>query len=169
MVRRILRGRGQAAGSAEVDDITENVFVALLEKDGALLRRYDPTHALRTYVAVVARTATHRWLRRRRPQADLPDGMWRDGLADPHRTPHPEATSRREAHGLVRGELEGLGSRDRKVLELFYYEGQSYTTIADLLGISVNSVGATLTRARARLAQALRDHHDLTESDWRSM
>jgi len=169
VVRRILRGRGQPAGSAEVDDITENVFVALLERDAALLRRYDPAHPLRTYVAVVARTAAHRWLRRRRPQADLPDGAWRDGLANPARTPHPEATSRREVHQLVRGELEALGPRDRDVLERFYYEGQSYGAIAEALGLSVNSVGATLTRARARLARALREHHDLTESDWRSV
>ncbi len=169
VARRLLRGRGLTGSQPDVDDITENVFVMLLERDAALLRSYDPRYALRSYLAVLTRTAVHRWLRRRRAKVDLPDAMWGDALPDEDAPAAPEATTRAELQGAVRDVLAQLPDRDQQVLRLFYYEGRDYHAIAQVLGVSVNSVGAALSRARARLARALAEHRDLTESDWRSI
>ena len=46
---------------------------------------------------------------------------------------------------------------EQRVLRLFYYESVDYQGIADTLGISINSVGAALSRARSKLAKALKD------------
>lgn len=167
VVQRILSGCGVRPTPADVDDIAENVFLMLLENDAALLRRYDPQHRLAAYLSVIARTATHRWLRRRRVKAHVPDEMWSDAFADETRLTNSEATGQREVLEAVREEVQALSERDRTVLELFYYQGQDYQAIAERLGISINSVGAALSRARARLAKALQDHRDLTESDLR--
>jgi len=51
--------------------------------------------------------------------------------------------------------LELLGERQREVLFLHYYADLDYATIADALGISPGTVGATLTTARRLLRQAL--------------
>lgn len=169
VARRLLRGRGLPADPADVDDVVENVFVMLLERDGALLRNYDPRYPLRSYLAVLTRTAVHRWLRRRRAKVDLPDPMWGDALPDRTAMAAPEQTTQRELQGAVREVLATLPERDQQVLRLFYYEGRDYHAIGRALGVSVNSVGATLSRARARLARALTEHRDLTESDWRSL
>lgn len=168
-VRRVLRGRGLRPAPSDVDDISENVFVLLLERDAALLRRYDPRYALAAYLAVIARTAVHRWLRRRKATTDLPDEMWGESLADPRAAPVSEDASRGEVRDALLGVLESLPERDQRVLRLCYYEGLDYQAIADRLGVAVNSVGATLSRARARLARALKQHDGLTESDWRSV
>jgi RNA polymerase sigma-70 factor (ECF subfamily) len=48
-----------------------------------------------------------------------------------------------------------LSERQRLVLFLRYYADLDYATIADALSISTGTVGATLTTARAALAQAL--------------
>jgi DNA-directed RNA polymerase specialized sigma24 family protein len=51
--------------------------------------------------------------------------------------------------------LELLSDRQREVLFLHYYADLDYTTIADALGISPGTVGATLSTARRLLRQAL--------------
>ena len=51
--------------------------------------------------------------------------------------------------------LELLSERQREVLFLHYYADLDYATIADALGISPGTVGATLSTARRLLRQAL--------------
>lgn len=165
VVQRILAGCGVRPGAADVDDIAENVFVMLLEQDAGLLRRYDPAHRLAAYLSVISRTAAHRWLRQRKVKTHVPDEMWTEAFADEGKLGASEATGQREVLDAVREEVQGLSERDRTVLELFYYQGLDYQAIAERLGVSINSVGAALSRARARLAKALQDHRDLTESD----
>ncbi len=167
--RKVLAGRGGRTDPADVDDVAENVFVMLLEKDGALLRRYDPRHRLAAYLAVIARTAAHRLLRRRKPGVDLPDEMWGEAIAERGVQTISEEATHREVRDAVRASLDDLTERERRVLRLCYYEGLDYQQIAETLGVSPNSVGAALSRARAKLAQVLRERPDLTESDFRSI
>jgi DNA-directed RNA polymerase specialized sigma24 family protein len=51
--------------------------------------------------------------------------------------------------------LELLTDRQREVLFLHYYADLDYATIAEALGISLGTVGATLSAARATLRRAL--------------
>jgi DNA-directed RNA polymerase specialized sigma24 family protein len=51
--------------------------------------------------------------------------------------------------------LELLTERQREVLFLHYYADLDYATIADALGISPGTVGATLSTARGALRRAL--------------
>ncbi len=168
-VRRVLLGRGLRPDPADVDDLAENVFVMLLEKDGELLRRYDPRHKLAAYLAVLARTSVHRWLRRQRAKVQLPDEVWGDAVPEEDALTISDQTTHREICGAVRESLEGLTEREQQVLRLYYYEGQDYQQIAEALGVSVNSIGAALSRARGKLHEMLRRHEDLTESDFRSV
>jgi RNA polymerase sigma-70 factor (ECF subfamily) len=169
VVRRILRGRGLRPGDSDVDDLVENVFVALLERDGRLLRRYDPQHKLATYLGVIARTQCHRWLRAKKAKADLPDEMWGESLADSEQLPAPVGLARAEAIDAVREGLAELTDREQELLKAFYFDGQDYKELADKLQMSINSVGAALTRARARLEAAMKRRSDLTDSDYRSV
>jgi RNA polymerase sigma factor (sigma-70 family) len=56
-----------------------------------------------------------------------------------------------EVHTLVRE----LPERQRLALFLHYYAGLDYATIADTLGISAGTVGATLNQARESLRRSL--------------
>ncbi len=53
----------------------------------------------------------------------------------------------------VREALDTLSEKDREAL-LLWDAGQSYTEIANQLGLAVGAVGTTLSRARKRLAAA---------------
>lgn len=167
VVRRILRTRARSAEPADIDDVTENVFVMLLERDGELLKRYDANHKLSAYVAVIARTAAHRHLRSQKAKADLPDEMWGDAIADSGQETASAETAGLELKGALLETLGELSERDQRILKLFYFDGRDYQAIARMMGLSVNSVGAALTRARSKLGTALRAKNDLSDTDWR--
>lgn len=169
VARRVLKVRGGRPAQADVDDVVENVFVMLLERDGALLKNYDARYRLSAYLAVITRTAVHRFLRRQKAKVNLPDEMWGESLTDPGQAAVSEEQTRGEITGALRDVIAEMSERDQQLLRLFYFEGRDYQAIAEVLRISVNSVGAALSRARNRLAQALTQHRDLTESDWRSI
>ncbi|MDH3271741.1 MAG: sigma-70 family RNA polymerase sigma factor [Gemmatimonadota bacterium] len=58
-----------------------------------------------------------------------------------------------EKWAMVREALDSLSETDRDAL-LLWDAGQSYTEIANELGLAVGAVGTTLSRARRRLAEA---------------
>src|SRR5260370_106303 len=64
----------------------------------------------------------------------------------------PPVEARADELGLP---LELLTERQREVLFLHYYADLDYSTIADALGISSGTVGATLSTARQTLRGAL--------------
>ncbi len=67
--------------------------------------------------------------------------------------PEPTAMEREEDRAFARQALEMLGDRDRDAL-LMREEGLGYEEIAEALGLSLASVGTTLSRARRRLMEA---------------
>lgn len=64
-----------------------------------------------------------------------------------------EQQERAHAAAQARRAMETLAERDRDAL-LMREEGLDYTEIAEALGLSVGSVGTTLSRARRRLVEA---------------
>jgi RNA polymerase sigma-70 factor (ECF subfamily) len=71
-------------------------------------------------------------------------------------------SSEAEAPVTVRLPLELLTERQREVLFLHYYADLEYATIAAALGISVGTVGATLSAARRRLRLALEHEKEVS-------
>jgi len=55
----------------------------------------------------------------------------------------------------VRQSLEKMKLADREILELSYFEEKSYLEIADILEISVNSVGPKIKRAKDNLKKII--------------
>ncbi len=85
-------------------------------------------------------------------------------LDDDHQPDHYLACScesalsileREEERQLLLAQVEELPPNYRQVLMLFYYQDITYREIADLLGVSVPTVNARLTRARAMLRARL--------------
>lgn len=147
VARRSLRGRGLSPAPDDLDDICENTFFAFVKDDFALLRSYDNRFALSTFVGVVARTQAGRFARRRRGTlsdvdvSELPSRVEDPAIA-------AEEGDLRAALHVTLGEMP---ERDRAILSMFYFSDRDYRAIASDLGISPNSVGAALHRARERL------------------
>lgn len=151
VARRSLRARSLSPAPDDLDDICENTFLAFVKDDFALLRSYDSRFALSTFVGVVARTQAGRFARRRR------GGLSEVDVADlPSRVEDPAiAAEEGDLRAALRVTLGEMPERDRTILSMFYFSDRDYRAIASDLGISPNSVGAALHRARERLRARL--------------
>jgi RNA polymerase sigma factor (sigma-70 family) len=114
------------------------------------------------------RVVVHR--RRWRGDAPLDVWIWRIVVNEARRRgrrrlarPLPDApiqtTSENGFGDSVQSLLAALPERQRLVLFLRYYADLDYRSIADALGLSVGTVGATLNAAHATLRKHLQEAH----------
>src|SRR5258707_10367097 len=83
----------------------------------------------------------------------------------PDQQPHDFLVSHEESHEFavdheddvrqLLAEVEALPEDYRKIILLYYYEDCTYRDLAQLLGVSVATINARLTKARALLRQRL--------------
>ena len=117
------------------EDAVQEAFAKAVRKR----RSYRGRGSLEAWVWRIVINAARDAGRRQRPLVAL------------HDAPEPASPNGRAA-SLP---LEVLTDRQREVLFLHYYADLDYATIAEALGISPGTVGATLSTARRVLRQAL--------------
>jgi len=121
----------------DADDACAEVFRQLVDRDRAMLRSLRAPYNLRAWLAVIARRACGKLLRRRPAAA---------AAAEPVAAPRAPGF---EEH------LAELPPQDRLLLELFFVHDASYEEIAGILGISPESVGKQKTRALEKLRKLM--------------
>lgn len=122
------------------EDLAQETFLAVIR--GAT--RYEPRALLRTYLYGIALKLL---AAERRKQ-------YRNAPADDPAT-EPSAPSTQESGFWVREAIAKLDASEREVLMLREYEQLSYSEIADLLQLPVNTVRSRLFRARIALKNNL--------------
>jgi RNA polymerase sigma-70 factor (ECF subfamily) len=153
LARRYLKLNGHLPDEPEIEDIVQEVFLAIIRRDFRLLRNYDPTYTVKTYLGVIARTEVHRLLRRKRPMVGTEEEIEQAGPAVPSSS--DGAADAEEKEVLLRA-LEDLPQRDAEILKLRFLREMDYRAIASALNIPETSVGQTLFRAKQRLVERLR-------------
>jgi RNA polymerase sigma-70 factor (ECF subfamily) len=153
LARRYLKLNGHFPDEPELEDIVQEVFLAVVRRDFRLLRNYDPAYTFKTYLGVITRTEVHRLLRRRRPLVGAPEEL-EGAAASAAETPDGVADAE-EKEVLLRA-LEELPHRDGEILKLRFLRELDYRAIASALNIPESSVGQTIFRAKQRLLERLR-------------
>ncbi len=135
------------------EEITQEVFLALLRQPN----QFDPQRAaLSTWLCGIARRLL--WKHLERNQRFVPLDSEQE-LFDPI-SPEPgpaECLTRREAVETVRDGIDRLSLPLKEVIVLCELEGLTYEQVAQVLTIPLGTVRSRLFRARARLAQLLKD------------
>jgi RNA polymerase sigma-70 factor (ECF subfamily) len=131
--------------AAEREDYAAEVFLAIVDNDLAVLRHFRGKSALATYLTVVARRVVVRKMADARAAMPLGE-MVAHAAADD--LDHEQRISDRDEVERLLGELHGS---EATVVRMYHLEGKSYQEISHTVGMPINSVGPTLTRARARL------------------
>lgn len=140
----------------DVEDIAAEVLLQLVADDYKALKAFRGNASLATYLTVIARrTCVHELTRRQAVKEAIRKGDVRPPSADD--------TSESESLAAQKGvdrleEVEVLirqlkSRREREIVRLFYFEGRTYEEISTETGIPVNTIGAVLSRARARLRE----------------
>jgi RNA polymerase sigma-70 factor (ECF subfamily) len=144
VVNHTARSRAWRLTHQDTEDLASEVFLAIIQDDFAVLRRFRGNSSLATYLTVVARRVVVRELLKRRTTPTLNDAAQRvPGLG----SAEDRISSREEVERLLRH----LNGREADVIRMYHLEGKTYQEISSSVGMPENSVGPTLSRARAKL------------------
>lgn len=128
----------------DVDDVQQNVLIAIAESVGT----WRGDGRFTSWLFGVARNKALEHLRRKKETAELPTE-----LGESHRISSLVANEI-----SVRGLLAELPEHYANAVTLRDLQGLSYADIADRLDLNLNTVRAHISRGRALLASAARDH-----------
>jgi RNA polymerase sigma-70 factor (ECF subfamily) len=161
LVARHARLAGAVALSVVSDydaakDVVQEAFVKVLEG----LRALDDPASFRGWLRNVVRTTALDHLRRRKVTGRAAEALPGQDEDDGRALPGPDVTpddllQRAELRAHVREEVALLPESQREVVLLKYLDGRSYEEIADLTGLTVNTIESRLFRARATLRKRL--------------
>jgi len=130
------------------DDLASQVFLAIVGEEFAVLQRFRGECSLATYLTVVARrVVVHQLLDRKIAaplQGNVEEAVGSDG---------EEAEQRISDREQVERLLSGLQETEAAVVRMYHLEGKSYREISAATGMSENTVGPTLSRARLKMRQ----------------
>ncbi len=147
VVNHTARCRSIMLSSADREDLTADVLLAIVRDDLAVLRHFRGKSSLATYLTVVARRIVVRKLVESRAATSL--GAAADAVAD-GASSEQRMTDREEVEQL----MEQLDDSEAAVVRMYHLEGKTYQEISRTTGMPTNSVGPMLTRARAKLRNA---------------
>ena len=150
----------------DVEDHVSEVFLQIIKNDFAVLRRFQGRSSLATYITVIARRVVVReFISKKLPQSsedsDAGDGesdyvvafrmsldTGKISIPDDEKSAEQQLINKEQIDSL----LAKLSDQEASVMRLFHMEGKSYDEISSLTGMPSNSIGPTLTRARAKLS-----------------
>ena len=138
------------------EDLASEFFLKVIRDDYAVLRRFRGESSLATYLTVIARRVVVRELLRhgRASPPVSPSAVEYDSVPDSSAVaPEQRISDREELEHLMRG----LSGSEADVVRLYHLEGKSYREISSAIGMPENSIGPTLSRARAKLRYTVGD------------
>ena len=143
----------------DVEDIAAEVLLQIVADDYKVLRQFKGQASLATYLTVIARRICIHEMNRRQ---SVRDAIRRgDVRAEEPADDSPVAQKSMESLEEVEALLRKLSGQDREIVRLFYLEGRTYEEISTELDVPVNTVGAKLSRARAKLREMHRSMTDI--------
>lgn len=134
----------------DVDDLCAEVFLTLINGNFGVLRQFRGQSSLATYLTVVSRRVVVREMARRR-MAEALGHVHVHGAAIEEQTAAASGMRRIEDADEVRQMLDGLPANEAEIVRQFHLQGRSYHEISSSLGVPENTIGPTLSRARAKL------------------
>jgi RNA polymerase sigma factor (sigma-70 family) len=135
-------------GSADVEDVVQDVFLTVLEKSRGFRGEASVWSWLTTITLNRCRSHARRALLKSRV-------MWLMGNRKRSEAAASHEVIGDELNRVVRSAVARLPRRDRELVVLVYLESRPAAEVAKLLGASRNTIDVRLYRARARLRKLL--------------
>lgn len=146
VINHTAQSRSLKLTTHDAEDLASEVFLTILAHDYAVLRRFRSESSLATYLTVIARRVVIRELLKRRAVVSLADRH--EGTS--HDTPEEELLNREEVEQL----LTHLEKDEAQLVRMHYLEGKTYDEISTSTGMPSNSIGPTLSRAKAKMRRS---------------
>lgn len=141
-----LQGRQQLPRD-EAEDVVQDVFTTLVERDCAALRSFEGRSSFYTYLCAIALRRLYRLRRKHLPVVDTTD--------QPAHEPAADSRNADVTAAQVRRAMTNLPEQFRTALMLHHFGGLEYHEISELLGVPANTVATRICRAKRRLKELL--------------
>jgi len=151
VINHTAQSRALHVGAPDREDLTSEVFLAIVSDDFAVLRRFRGQSSLATYLTVIARRVIVREILKRRMAPGAGDTAALDMPAGRRTSAGEERINNRDE---VERLLRTLHGPEADVIRMYHLEGKSYREISSSVGMPENSIGPTLSRARAKMRQS---------------
>jgi len=153
---------GRPCKREEIEDLCQDVFLALFDQDARKLRQYQGRNgcSLASWIRVVANRLAIDRLRREGRTVSLDDPenaeSWkiRETRPDAKPGPEPQAEARERAE-RVRQMIAQLPSKDQLFVQLFYYQGLPIEEVASTIGITTNAAYVRKMRLHDKLRKIM--------------
>ncbi len=149
---------GRPSRKEEIEDMSQEVFLALFDQDARKLRQYQGRNgcSLASWIRVVANRLTIDRLRKegRTISLDDPGNAEATKIREtrPDGTPGPEPQVEEAMRAArVREMIEDLPSKDRMFVQLFYFQGLPIEEVAQNLSITTNAAYVRKMRLHEKL------------------
>ncbi len=151
VIHHVAHARSLVLSAADIEDTAAEVFLAIVDDNYDILRRFKGTSSLPTYLTVIARRICVKEVVKRFREAEL-------GHAHAHREAVANDGSAEAEPVAAADEVERmlaeLDEREANVVRLYHLKFLNYRQIGKQLGIPENSVGPILAKARQNLRRA---------------
>ncbi|GAC1467856.1 MAG: sigma-70 family RNA polymerase sigma factor [Isosphaeraceae bacterium] len=151
VIHHVSHARSFVLSPPDIEDIAAEIFLEIVDDDYATLRRFKGASSLPTYLTVVARRICVRETIKRHREAELGHTHAHRAVTGDEGSTEAEAIASAEEVELMLGHLS---EREAQVVKLYHLKYLNYRQIGKQLGISENSVGPILARARQQLRRA---------------
>lgn len=149
---------GRPYRKEEIEDLSQDVFLALFDNDSRKLRQYQGRNgcSLASWLRVVANRFTIDRLRREGRTISLDDPesgeSWRVRETRPDSRPGPEPqVEAAERAAKVRELVTHLPPKDQMFVQLFYFQGLPIDEVATTIGITTNAAYVRKMRLHQKL------------------
>ena len=152
VIRHTAHAHSLRLSKEDEDDLCADVLTSLLNRNMATLRAFRGRSSFATFLAIVVRRITLRKLTQRRYMNAL-------GHVSAHQSSVEHGSSGVQAVDdvdEVKHLMTGLSEQERDLIRNRFLAGKSYRQISREMGISLNSIGATISRILSSLRQAAR-------------
>lgn len=126
---------------SDAEDITQNVFIKLLDREEPFT---DDNHVKRWLFTVAANECRN-----------IFRSFWRSRVSYMEDGCLEEKAFSQKEHSELYEAVRQLPQKYRTLVHLYYYEGYSIKEISDILGLKESTVQTRLMRGRRRLKNAL--------------
>jgi len=149
---------GRPSRKEEIEDMSQEVFLALFDQDARKLRQYQGRNgcSLASWIRVVANRLTIDRLRKEGRTISLDDPgnaeatKIRETRPDTAPGPEPQVEEAMRA-SRVREMIEDLPPKDRMFVQLFYFKGLPIEEVAQTIGITTNAAYVRKMRLHEKL------------------
>jgi len=158
-IQKVLHGKVPAATRDELNDLHNDIFLALIENNGRKLRQYEGKNgcSVSTWIRVIAVRATIDHLKKRKNLLSLSDEDTQRLVSRQSAAGQPagEQLEQDEEKKILKELIDGLPPQDRLFIRLFYYDEVAPEKIAKIFKSTTNAVYSRGNYIREKLKESL--------------